>query len=101
MQRYRSPAFFVLSMDSIKLLWDTFLDRVRQETVEEGAHYKKRGRSFTGAIIGPFSTGVDQSRPFNPEASGATTESYRAETSESQCTAGESEKKMHVCVCAL
>lgn len=35
---------------------------------------KKSGRSFTGAIIGPFSTGADQSRPFNPEGSGVTTE---------------------------
>lgn len=54
---------------------------------------KKTGRSLTGTIIGPFSTGADQYRPFIPEASGVTAESYRSETSESQCAAGESERQ--------
>ncbi|GAA6096048.1 uncharacterized [Tachysurus ichikawai] len=41
MQRERSPVFLALSMDSIKLLWDTFLDPVRQETVQGGSLVQK------------------------------------------------------------
>lgn len=67
--------------------------RVRRQSTE-GACYKKTWRSFTGAIIGPFSTGADQSRPFNSESSGATTGSCRLAKVDVQ-------KERKTCVCEV